>query len=371
MTANLHLTDLAGAIHLHSAYSFDGRAPVAKIIATANECGLNFLFLTDHGTLQARADGWEGWHGGTLVIVGEEIAPRFNHLLLFGLREAIMPAANNQETSPQAYLDRVQANGGISFIAHPDHEGAALFHVKHYPWTDWSVTGYTGMGIWDFMTDWQSGLAGYVRALLSYLFPALFLRGPSPITLKRWDSLTQRRRVVGIGELDNHDSLVRIGGINLAVFPFERVFRMIRTHILVNGSLSGNSAADIATILDALKNGRAYVSLDHYRSSSGFSVLLTEEERSATMGDQFILNRSADLRISVPGTALIRTVRNGAVFHQEVGSAISIPVSEPGVYRIEADLKVFGRRRPWIFSNPIYVVKADAAHPAPDPSPQG
>ena len=52
--------------------------------------------------------------------------------------------------------------------------------MKHYPWTDWSVTGYTGIGIWDFMTDWQNSLTGYLRAVLSYVFPALFLRGPSP-----------------------------------------------------------------------------------------------------------------------------------------------------------------------------------------------
>ena len=93
----------------------------------------------------------------------------------------------------------------MGFIAHPDHEGTALFHVKHYPWTDWSVTGYTGLGIWDFMTDWQNSLSGYLRAILSYAFPAFFLRGPSPKTLARWDVLTRERRVVGIGELDNHD----------------------------------------------------------------------------------------------------------------------------------------------------------------------
>jgi hypothetical protein len=89
------------------------------------------------------------------------------------------------------------------------------------------------------------------------------------------------------------------------------------------------------------------------------------------MGDQFILHHSADLSVSVPCHAWIRIVRNGTVFHQETGTAISVPVCDPGVYRIEADLKIFGRRRPWIFSNPIYVVKSSSARPVPDPSPQG
>ena len=119
-----------------------------------------------------------------------------------------MSADDPPDMPPQAYLDRIRTRGGIGFIAHPDHEGTPLFHVKHYPWTDWSVTGYTGIGIWDFMTDWQNSLTGYLRAALSYVYPALFLRGPSPKTLARWDRLSQERRVVGIGELDNHDTLI-------------------------------------------------------------------------------------------------------------------------------------------------------------------
>ena len=100
MSSPLHLTDYAGVIHLHSAYSFDGRAPIAEILAAANESGIDFLLLTDHGTLQARSDGWEGWHDGTLLIVGEEIAPRFNHLLAFQLPESIMPAEDPPDACP-------------------------------------------------------------------------------------------------------------------------------------------------------------------------------------------------------------------------------------------------------------------------------
>ncbi len=359
MSSSLNLTDYAGLIHLHSEYSFDGRAPVAEIMAAANASGTDFLLLTDHGTLQARSDGWEGWHGGTLLIVGEEIAPRFNHLLAFQLPGSIISSEDPPEClPPQAYLDRIRARGGISFLAHPDHEGCPLFHVKHYPWIDWTVTGYTGIGVWDFMTDWQNSLTGYLRAALSYTWPALFLRGPSPKTLERWDRLSQERRVVGIGELDNHDTASRLWRFKLSVFPFARVFRLIRTHILTTGPLSGNSSSDIAAVLDALKNGRAYVALDHYRNSSGFSLLLAENGRSATMGDEFILHHSAALTASVPHKARLRLIRNGALVHQTTGTKMTLALREPGIYRIEADLNVFGRYRPWIYSNPIHVTCA-------------
>ncbi len=358
MKSPLPLTDYTGVIHLHSAYSFDGRTPIVEILAAAIANGIDFLLLTDHGTLKGRSDGWEGWHGGTLLIVGEEIAPRFNHLLAFQLPESIMSPDDPPDMPPQVYLDRIRTRGGIGFIAHPDHEGTPLFHVKHYPWTDWSATGYTGLGIWDFMTDWQNSLTGYLRAALSYVWPAFFLRGPSPQALARWDRLSQERRVVGIGELDNHDTVSRIWRFKLSIFPFARVFRLIRTHILTTAPLSGNSRTDITTVLDTLKSGRAYVALDRYRNASGFSLLLTEDGRCATMGDEFILHRTAEITASVPYKARIRLIRNGNLFHETTGKELSLTLREPGIYRIEADLKVYGRYRPWIFSNPITVAES-------------
>jgi hypothetical protein len=163
------------------------------------------------------------------------------------------------------------------------------------------------------------------------------------------------RRITGIGELDNHNTRKRILGIYFSIFPFSRVFRLIRTHILTEKPLCGVSRSDIPTLLDALKRGRAYISLDHFRSANGFSLILMEEERKATIGDDFILHHSAELRVSFPHQARIHLIRNGKLFHETTGKELSLTLRDGGVYRIEADLKVFGRYRPWIFSNPIYV----------------
>lgn len=357
----MELIDHAGVIHLHSAYSFDGRTPLPDILAAARRSGIDFLLLTDHSTLRAREEGFEGWEDGVLLVVGEEIAPRFNHYLAFRLADPVATQAETPGIAPQTCIDRVRHRGGIGFIAHPDHEGTALFHVKHYPWTDWSVTGYTGIGIWDFMTDWQSGLSSYPRALLSYLFPAHFLRGPRPATLQRWDRLTQERRVVGIGELDNHESRRRILGMPLSVFPYSRVLNLVRTHILTERPFSGKSREDIPLLLGALQNGRVYVSLDHFHAASGFSMILEEKGHVATMGDSFLLERTANLAIRVPRRARIRLIRNGRLFRETSGTELSLVIRAPGVYRAEAYLKILGRHRPWIFSNPLYVADREPA----------
>ncbi len=71
--------EYTGVIHLHSEYSFDGRTPVSEMIRAARVSGVHFLALTDHACVTARERGWEGWHDGVLVLVGQEISPRFNH----------------------------------------------------------------------------------------------------------------------------------------------------------------------------------------------------------------------------------------------------------------------------------------------------
>jgi len=353
----MNLKDYTAVIHVHSAYSFDGRTTVTAILKAARRSGIDILLLTDHSTLRAREDGFEGWQNGVLVVVGEEIAPRFNHYLAFGHDRAIDCAEKEPNLPPQAYIDRVKMRGGMGFIAHPDHTGAPLFHVKHYPWIDWSVAGYAGMGIWDFMTDWQSGLSSPLRALMGYAFPALLLRGPLPQTFARWDRLTQERRVVGIGELDNHNSLRRHWGIPVSVFPFGRVFNLIRTHVVIEKPLSGDGRSDIATILEALRRGRAYVSLDHFQPAKGFSLILEADGGPYTLGDEAVLRHTAEFRVRCPHRARIRLIRNGILFHECNADAFRITVQEPGVYRVEADLKAFGRYRPWIYSNPIYLIR--------------
>ncbi|MHB8091979.1 MAG: CehA/McbA family metallohydrolase [Syntrophales bacterium] len=352
----MNLQDYAGVIHLHSQYSFDGRTPVPEILGAARANKIDFLLLTDHSTMQARTDGFEGWRDGVLLVVGEEIAPRFNHYLAFGHDRAVDCAEKEPDLPPQIYIDRVKAQGGFGFIAHPDHSGTPLFHVKHYPWQAWSVTGYSGIGIWDFMTDWQNSLSGYLRAILSYAFPAFFLCGPCPATLERWDSLTTEQAVVGIGELDNHDTRKHLWRFTISVFPFSRVFNLLRTHILTERPLTGNSQNDIREVLRSLKTGHCYVSLDYFYPARGFSMTINDGQSEATIGDRFLLQDTAQLQVSFPRPAKIRLIHNGRLIQETVGEELSYIVRNPGVYRIEAYLKAWGRYRPWVFANPLYVV---------------
>ena len=351
----MKLYDYTGIIHFHSEYSFDGRVGLTEIISAAAKCGIDFLMLTDHDHLRARDKGWEGWNGKVLLVVGQEISPRFNHYLAFNIPEPVRCPEDVTGIAPQKYIDDVNRAGGFGIIAHPDHEGTKMFHVKHYPWTEWSVDGYAGVSIWDFMTDWQSSLNGYLPSLLSYFFPALYLRGPRQITLDRWDLLNQKKKIIGIGELDNHASLKKVCGITIEAFPFERAFKFVRTHILTEEPFSQDSHKDINLLFSSLRHARCYAAMEYFQSSSGFNFSINQDNKEYYMGDTFVLSSKAEMCVSFPKAALIRVIKNGALIDEKIRKDLFLPVEESGVYRVEAYIKAFGKFRPWIFSNPIYV----------------
>jgi len=356
-------------------------------VEDAKSAGLDFIMLTDHFRLDAKRDGLEGWHGDVLLIVGEEISPRYNHYLAFNINEPIV--TKRYEDKPQEYIDAVNNQGGFGIIAHPDHEGTELFGVKPFPWIDWSAKGYTGMSIWDLQTDWQDKLKGYPSAFFRYFFPSYCLSGAREGTLKRWDELNKERRVTGIGEIDNHNAKRRLFGLNFYVFNFRYAFRTIRTHILTERPFKHNplirpspsmvegegGGEDIEIMYQAIKDGRVYVAHEYWHSAKGFLFSIGDDEREVGIGGEFFLkNKSASIKVNIPTKGLIRIICNGEKIYESSpsplpplqvgrekrkgasnGFGFSFEIKEKGIYRIEVYQKIFGKYRPWIYSNHINV----------------
>ncbi|MBI4379547.1 MAG: PHP domain-containing protein [Nitrospinae bacterium] len=359
-----NLYDYAGAIHVHSSYSFDGNVSIDKIIEAAKMTGIDFIMLTDHFRLDAKRDGHEGWHGpvlqahgkDVLLIAGEEISPRYNHYLAFDINEPIVP--KRYEGKPQKYIDMVNRQGGFGIIAHPDHEGAGLFGVKPFPWIDWSVKGYTGMSIWDLQTDWQEKLKNYPSAILSYFFPSHCLSGPKETTLKRWDELNKDARVTGIGEIDNHNAKRRLFGLNFYIFNFRYAFRTIRTHILTERPFTKKDSEDIHIVYQAIKDGRVYVAHEYWHSAKGFSFAIEDDEKEVAIGGEFILkDKPAFIKVKIPVSGLIKIIQNGEKVYETANKECNLEIKEKGIYRVEAYHKVLGKYKPWIYSNHINVIK--------------
>jgi len=352
--------DYAGCIHFHSSYSYDARIPLPQILKEAAKARLDFAIVTDHFRMDARTDGFEGYGEGKgdakplLLIVGEEISPRYNHYLAFGIQKPIVTWKT--ETDAQRIIDDVNAQGGFGFIAHPDHTGAPLIGSRAYPWIQWDVHGFAGLGIWDLMGDWSSALTSPLKTLYACWRPAHALKGASAKTLARWDDLARQGHCVAIGESDNHGHQRSFFGFSRQVFSFEFAFRTVRTHVLLEKTLSRDAKQDEASVLSALRQGQSYVSLDCWNDPKGFGFTIYDDQHQAHAGGEFTRQGQAILEAKLPAPGRICLIRNGRLVKEEHRrSAMQWDVDIPGVYRIEAQQHVAGRWRPWIYSNPIWV----------------
>ena len=344
-------------LHMHTRYS-DGTGSHADIAVAALRCGLDAVIVTDHNVLVQGAEGYvRDGKRRLLMLIGEELhdqdrLPQKNHLLVFGAGQEFAPLA----ADPGALIRAVRQAGGLSFIAHPDDPAARTFGETDITWADWSVADFTGIELWNGLSELKTRIPTRLQAVFYALLPALVAHAPMPATLKRWDDLLRHSRVVAVGGSDAHALHAHMGPFHAVIYPYDYHFRAINTHLLIPEALSGDALADRRIIYDALAAGHCFVAYDRPLSTRGFRFSASGREGSAIMGDEISSRGGVTLQATLPAFAEIRLIRDGKVIRRESSApAVTHLALEPGVYRVEAWRRYLGRRRGWIFSNPIYV----------------
>lgn len=344
------LYEYVGNIHIHTTYS-DGSGSVAVVATEARAAGLDFAIITDHGTLAGKYE--EGYHEGVLILVGMEINEKCNHYLALNLREEVL----NCDARPQKVIDEVRKRGGIGFLAHPMETGSPLYEQGTvYPWTDWEVSGFNGIEIWNLLSQWRDGITSLWRAFyLSFCNPHRALTGPYPELLARWDKLLEESPVVGIGGSDAHAIKVKLGPLKFALMDYRLSFRCINTHILTEDPFTGDDLHDAQQVYDCLSGGRCFVAYDYFMSSRGFRFSASDDGHQVQMGESVSWSPRLLLLAETPFPAWVRLIRNGQLYRTGTGCSHTFAALVPGVYRLEAYHHHRKSLRPWIFSNPIYV----------------
>lgn len=341
--------EYCGIIHIHSKHS-DGSGTTKRIVKAAEKVGLDYIIITDHGTLQARDDGTEGWHDDLLVLVGMEMGGYHeSHYLAFGINGSARPEESLQGT--EQYIEWVKSHGGIGFAAHPKGLHNTSFDLYLSSWDAWDDPDYTGLEIWSYMRDWADDVK-QLNILSSYFHPEKKIDGPPPEVLKRWDQLCQTRRISGIGGADAHAH--RLIPFNFLKFlSYERVFRGIRTHLLTLSPLSPDLDESRKLVYAALKAGNCFFAHDFLADSTGFNFrAVTDEGQELLMGDEIELKSSVEMEITSPIPADLRLLCNGSLVKRAAGAnQLTWKTDEPGVYRVEAHRN----DEPWVFTNPIYL----------------
>ncbi len=345
-------------LHMHTPYS-DGTSSHQEIAQAAIRAGLDVVIVTDHNVwVNGPEDYYEQDEQRVLLLVGEEVHdqgrdPQKNHLLIFGAERELAHLSYN----PQYLLDGVQEAGGIAFIAHPVDPPSETFGEPDLSWVDWDVHGYTGIELWNGMSEFKSLLTSKLAAIYYAFNPQRVAHGPFQATLEKWDDLlSQGRRVVAIGGSDAHAMIGQMGPIKKTLFPYEFHFKAINTHIQTPEPLSGDVDADKRLVLEALKRGGAFIGYDLPSPTKGFNFRAQGLNSKAAMGEEISSINGVTLQIRLPLRTECHLLKDGEIIKKWDGRDSCIHITtEPGVYRVEAFIEFRGKRRGWIFSNPIYV----------------
>jgi len=375
--------EFRGILHSHSEISHDSEVTPQEILRVLKETGIDFICLSDH-CVDGRADfdvQWRGLHEGKLFVPGFEMR---DGLMPFGAKRGTVLS---NSTAPATLAKEATASGALLFYAHPEEK------------RDWDCPELNGMEIYNIHTDVKR-----MRAPFKKLLPDLLLnmqRYPDHVWrlvfhrptefLQRWDALNQTRHITGIAANDCHQNTgfrllcisqdllrfedtspktikeIRLNGLtrpvarfmfgalepgrklfHAQVDPYERMSRFVNTHVLAE-RLSESS------ILDSLRAGRVFVAFDMIVDSHGFQWRAKSDSGEAVMGESHPLSASSRLYAASPVPCRFTILRNGAAAYVAEGRDLAWAPPGPGVYRVEAEVKLRGEWVPWVYANPIWI----------------
>jgi len=351
-------------LHMHTRYS-DGSGTHKDIAQAAIRTGLDVVIVTDHNVL---VQGVEGYYrvgpssshrtSRVLLLVGQEIHdqdrdPQKNHLLVLNADRDLSALADD----PQALINSVREAGGMCFIAHPRDPEAPAFKETDISWEAWNVQGYNGIELWNGLSELKTMIPTKLHGVFFAFFPKLIGTRPIPEVVRRWDDLlASGRSIVAIGGSDAHAMHMSMGPLHRVIFPYEFHFQTINTHVFIPQPLTGEVGTDKKMIYDAIMAGRCFVAYDLPAPTKGFTFKARGLEQSAMMGEEISVKGGVTLQAHLPSQAEIHLLKDGkniGVWKQSYACTHS--ANEPGVYRVEVYRNYLGKKRGWIYSNPIYV----------------
>jgi hypothetical protein len=348
-----------GAYHIHSERS-DGTGTIDEIAQAARRAGLQFVIITDHGD-GTRAPDPPAYRAGVLCIDAVEVSTTHGHLAALATPQAPYRLAGHARD----VIEDVHRLGGFAFAAHPGSPKAAL------QWGDWEAP-FDGLEWLNADSEWRDEFWGSLgRVLLTYpVRPAetlaTLLDRPDAV-ISQWDRVLRTRHVVGIAGADAHARL----GVRSASEPYEdRVlarlpsyeasFRAFSNHVILNAAFTGDAVRDAAELLDAIRWGRMFTSIDALGTLGGFELKATGHGRSARPGEYIDSPAGVvfEAKIAAPAGTTLVLLRDGTPMYDVVGDKLTTIVgADAAVYRIEAHLpaSLGAPSIPWLMTNPIYV----------------
>lgn len=329
--------DYRGVVHCHSYLSHDCDAPVERIAAACRETGIHFLVMTDHQSEASLRDAVRGMVGDTLFLAGAEVRSVHGTLLCFPLQRPLRrfqhPALLAREAAEQ---------GGLAFVCHGESwrlpfdiegmHGAEIVNLHAGAMTAGAL-GTVATGVFLPMRSMCERICVRDERVLTAFDRALQTRHP----------------FTPIGGDDAHESVRLFGPLGGTLGTYRELFLTLTTHVLAAG-------LDEASIVDAFRRGRTYVSFDVFGDGTGFDFRAVDERGAVHVGGATI-DPGGDLLlcVSTPSAGQIRLLRDGELVVARLGTQLELRDPACGVYRVEVATET---GRPWLFSGSIKVARS-------------
>lgn len=333
----------------------DGRADPLQIARLAGRAGVEVVVLTDHDRLSPGG----GWQRGVLMVSGQELSPRHNHILAAGLTRPLpKQRGDGHNGDPRKSLDQAAARGAWAALAHPLDPAVPLFpSSRAFVTLDFRHLDCPGLELWNAMSAFKQDLDRPLKGLARLLMPRAFLAGPHPLLLALWDSQGRARPWAAFAGADAHAFGSGRWWLPWRIFSYRRHMRLITTGLWLERELSGQAdqaGPDQELVLEALTRGRCYLALGRAR---GFECRLRRPDGAEELpGGESPWRPGSSLWARLPAWGRARLLHNGRVKAQALGRGFRWPLDAPGVWRVEAQRwRAPAGWRPWIFCNPFYL----------------
>lgn len=358
--------DYRGVINVHTDLSI-GSSPPSQVIEAAKGASLDFLLLTDLNTFTPGLIN-DGYHGSTLVMVGEKISYLDSRLIHYSMKGFPLGESLGEAQVKLADLlsQPLDSNpDDLLILAHPFKAG--------FSWSGDLPTGLDGFELLNAKSTstraWEASKASTIWSLLTYPFnPRLaFLRLFTEPTeeIELFDRLSRERAIVGFAGAEASARAIPLANYLIKFPSYQRSFEFMTNHVLLKSELTGNAAGDRAKIFSALKKGQFYLCLELLGDPKGFNAWIDDKGRMQTIGSRVKWTKGMILSVRLPAKPSsffeIVLYKNGSRHETFNTTEAEFKITEPGVYRVQVRLSPYfplpdaKRWITWIYTNNFYV----------------
>ncbi len=361
---------LSGIIHVHSVYS-DGGGTVEEIAEAARLANRDFVVLTDHNVSTARKVGKEKNYNGVDLFVEMEASTQAGHALSFYSHSEAKNLADAEinRLTYQHYMGEKSAKDFFISLSHPSN-------IKN-PWLRFDRYG-EGYEIMNFDSVWQRELSdsvfgflttGLISPLNPYLATLRFLDFYQK-DLTVWDNmnLSPSQKHFGILAHDTHSKLKYSGEGFLRWPDYLQTFKIGTNLVFLKEDPNPDFHQRKAQIYSAIKEARVAIAFDSIYPVQDVEHSVRCGDKTYISGDEIADSTGCKVAIRFPEAfpyeRVIRILKNGDLFKEEVSKATTIEVGleGSGTYRTEIWIKgrsalrgILYRNVPYLFYNPVYL----------------